>query len=90
MLRVPGCCSVCRHFAVCHKIWPYRRDAVAAILPKKFKLKNRRLVRFFADKYAGTDSDYAENTRKALITEKVVCELYFQLVVVLEEFDFGV
>ena len=34
-----GCCSVSRHFAVCHKIWLYRRDALAAILPKKFKLK---------------------------------------------------
>ena len=34
-----GCCSVCRHFAVCHKIWPYRRDAVVANLPKKFKFK---------------------------------------------------
>ena len=40
--------------------------------------------------YFETETDYAENTRKSLIPEKVVCELYFQLVVVLEEFDFSV
>ena len=28
------CCSVCHAFAVCHKIWPYRRHALAAILRK--------------------------------------------------------
>ena len=34
---------------------------------------------------------HAENTQKSLIPEKVVCEqLYFQLVVVPEEFDFSV
>ena len=40
--------------------------------------------------YFETETDYAENTRKSLIAEKVVCELYFQLVVVPEEFDFSV
>ena len=34
------CLSVCRHFAVCHKMRPYHRDALAAILPKQFKFKN--------------------------------------------------
>ena len=33
--------SVSRHFAVCHEIWLYRRDAVAANLPKKFKFKKQ-------------------------------------------------
>ena len=28
-------CSVSHAFAVCHKIWPYRRDFVAANLPEK-------------------------------------------------------
>ena len=45
---------------------------------------------FFADKYFETDTDYAENTRKSLIAEKVVCELYFKLVAVPEEYDFSV
>ena len=57
---------------------------------KKSNLKNQILVRFFADNYFETETDHAENTRKSLIAEKVVCELYFQLVVVLEEFDFSV
>ena len=52
--------------------------------------KDHRLVRFFADNYFETETDYAENTRKSLIPEKVVCELYFQLVVVPERFDFSV
>ena len=57
---------------------------------KNENLKNRRLVRFFADKYYGTDTDNAEKHRKARVAEKVVCELYIMLVVVLEEFDFSV
>ena len=57
---------------------------------KNSNLKIRSLVRFFAEMYFETDTDYTENTRKSLIPEKVVCELYFQLVVVLEEFDFSV
>ena len=32
--------SVCHAFAVCHKMWPYRRDFDAANLSKKFKCKN--------------------------------------------------
>ena len=35
-------------------------------------------------------TDYAENTRKARVSEKVVWELYFRLVVVPDEFDFSV
>ena len=35
-----ACCSVCHAFAVCHKMWPYRRDFDAANLSKKFKCKN--------------------------------------------------
>ena len=63
-----------------------RRDS-----PKNVNIKkNRTLVRFFADNYFETETDYAENTRKSLIPEKVVCELYFQLVVVPERFDFSV
>ena len=89
MLRVPGL-LFCHAFAVCHKIWPYRRDVVAVILPKKIKFKKSLSRTIFADKYNGTVPDDADNTRKSLITEKVVCELYFQLVVVLEEFDFSV
>ena len=27
--------AVLSEFAVCHKIWPYRRDAVVEILPEK-------------------------------------------------------
>ena len=44
--RPAACCccsvrlSVCQGFAVGHKIWPYRRDFVAANLPKQFKFKN--------------------------------------------------
>ena len=53
-------------------------------------LKNHSLVRFFAEMYFETETDYAENIRKSLIPEKVVCELYFQLVAVLEEFDYSV
>ena len=34
------CLSVCHAFAVCHKMWPYRRDFDAANLSKKFKCKN--------------------------------------------------
>ena len=34
------CPSVCQAFAVCHKMWPYRRDFDAANLSKKFKCKN--------------------------------------------------
>ena len=30
----------CQAFAVCHKMWPYRRDFDAANLSKKFKCKN--------------------------------------------------
>ena len=33
--------SVRHAFAVCHKMWLYRRDAVAANLPKNFKLKKQ-------------------------------------------------
>ena len=40
--------------------------------------------------YFETTTDHAENTRKSLVAEKVVCELYFQLVVVPDEFDFSV
>ena len=40
VLRVRTCCSVCHAFAVCHKMWPYRRDFDAANLSKKFKCKN--------------------------------------------------
>ena len=36
-----ACCSVSHVFAVCHKIWLYRRDALAAILPKQFKFKKQ-------------------------------------------------
>ena len=82
--------SVRRHFAVCHKMRPYRRDALAANLPKNFKFKNHSLVRFFADKYDETVTDYTEKYRKARVAEKVVCELYFMLVVVPDEFDFSV
>ena len=32
--------SVSHAFAVCHKMWPYRRDFDAANLSKKFKCKN--------------------------------------------------
>ena len=57
---------------------------------KNENLKILILVRFCADNYIETETDYAENTRKSLIAEKVVSELYFQLVVVPEEFDFSV
>ena len=40
--------------------------------------------------YFETTTDHLENTRKSLVAEKVVCELYFQLVVVPDEFDFSV
>ena len=44
VLRVRTCSvavpSVCHAFAVCHKMWPYRRDFDAANLSKKFKCKN--------------------------------------------------
>ena len=45
LLRVPGL-LFCHAFAVCHKIWLYRRDFVAANLPKNENLKTNRLVRF--------------------------------------------
>ena len=35
-----ACCSVCQAFAVCHKMWPYRRDFDVANLSEKFKCKN--------------------------------------------------
>ena len=57
---------------------------------KSSNLKIQILVRFSADNYFEKETDHAENTRKSLIAEKVVSELYFQLVVVLDEFDFSV
>ena len=30
----------CQAFAICHKMWPYRRDFDAANLSEKFKCKN--------------------------------------------------
>ena len=36
----PAVLSVRHAFAVCHKMWPYRRDFDAANLSKKFKCKN--------------------------------------------------
>ena len=52
-------CSVRHAFAVCHKMWLYRRDSDAANLSKKFKCKNepcRTAVRFSADKYAEAEA----------------------------------
>ena len=37
----PAVPSVCQAFAVCHKMWPYRRDFDAANLSEKFKCKNK-------------------------------------------------
>ena len=36
----PAVPSVRHAFAVCHKMWPYRRDFDVANLSKKFKCKN--------------------------------------------------
>ena len=63
-----------------------RRDSLKNVNIKKYHI----LVRFFADNYFETETDYAENTRKPPIAEKVACELYFKLVVVPDEFDFSV
>ena len=73
-------------FAVCHKIWPYRRDSLKNVNIKKY----HRLVRFFADKYAVTEPISMRKTKNLLIISKVFPNLYFTLVVVTDEFDFSV
>ena len=40
--------------------------------------------------YFGMETDHAENIRKARVAEKVVCNLFFMLVVVLNKIDFRV
>ena len=63
-----------------------RRDS-----PEKIQiLKTDVSYDYFADNYFETETDYAENIRKARVAEKVFWELYFMLVVVPDEFDFSV
>ena len=39
LFRPSVCLSVCQGFAICYKMWQYRRNFVAANLPKQFKSK---------------------------------------------------
>ena len=58
--------------------------------PKNVNIKKyHRLVRFFADKYDGTEPIQIGKMKKSRIFSKVFPKLYIMLVVVPDEFDFS-